>query len=125
VSDKAKNVIICDDIRQEANGKYFLIGVYPWNIVVSPLPANIPLSTYIEFEEFSNTNVRIELEVRYNKKIAGSISVDVEVTTPGASAVALPRMPIPVGGPGELTWHISVGGKKMTLIKTLKVLLSS
>jgi hypothetical protein len=36
------SVIICDDVRQEGNGKEILIGVYNGTIVFKTLPSEIP-----------------------------------------------------------------------------------
>lgn len=41
-------VIICDDIRKEANGKAILIGVFAADILVFKLPATIGLSFWFD-----------------------------------------------------------------------------
>ena len=43
----AKSVVPCDDIRQEANGKFILIGVYQGVIRVPVLPFHINLTWWI------------------------------------------------------------------------------
>jgi hypothetical protein len=42
-------VIVCEDIRQEVNGKWSLMGVFSGDIVVQDFPAEIQLAFYIEY----------------------------------------------------------------------------
>lgn len=42
------NCILCEEIRQEKNNKLILLGVYAKDILVSNIPATIPLAPYIE-----------------------------------------------------------------------------
>jgi hypothetical protein len=47
--------LICDDVRVEANGKFILIGVYPWNTIsVQNVQLPISFACYIEM----NTDMR-------------------------------------------------------------------
>ena len=41
------DVIYCDDIRQEASGKFLFIGVYSGELIPSVLPASIGLAIYL------------------------------------------------------------------------------
>jgi hypothetical protein len=61
---KPIDIIICDDIREEKNGKYTLAGVFPAGISVPQLPANILLAVWIVFECHEKGNYDIEVEVR-------------------------------------------------------------
>ena len=44
------SAVLCDDVRQENNGKYILIGVYVHSVVVTDFPANISLTVWIEIK---------------------------------------------------------------------------
>ena len=39
--------VVCDEVRLEANGKTFLIGVYSGGISVPDLPATIKVSAWL------------------------------------------------------------------------------
>jgi hypothetical protein len=41
-------VIVCDDVRKEANNKEILIGVYTGDIIVRKVPAWLPIAFWIE-----------------------------------------------------------------------------
>ena len=40
---KVNNIVICDDVRREDNGKHILVGVYGADIVPGALPGGIVL----------------------------------------------------------------------------------
>lgn len=44
-----KNVIVCEDVREELGGKRSLMGVFPGDIVAPEFPAKLQLSIYIEY----------------------------------------------------------------------------
>lgn len=45
-----KNVIICENVRQEKNDKYIIIGVFPADVLVSSFPARLQFAAYIEID---------------------------------------------------------------------------
>lgn len=44
------SVVLCDDVRQEANGKHILIGVYIDSVLVVDFPTNISLTIWVVFK---------------------------------------------------------------------------
>ena len=46
---KFRNVIVCEDVREELGGKRSLMGVFPGDIVVPQFPAKLRVSIYIEY----------------------------------------------------------------------------
>ena len=55
-----KSLIICDEVRQENNGKYFLIGVYGEDIRFTRLPAQIGISLFCLFDQHSEGTISFE-----------------------------------------------------------------
>jgi len=45
-----RNVLLCEDVRDELRRKHSLIGVYSGDIVVAELPAFVQLAAYILYE---------------------------------------------------------------------------
>lgn len=45
---EVREVLVCDDIRREDNGKAILIGVYAGDIVANSFPLNIRLSFWLQ-----------------------------------------------------------------------------
>lgn len=60
------SLIVCDDVRQEINGKLILIGVYTGDIVVSALPVTLTqLHFFIEIRMDSGDILRFaKVEIR-------------------------------------------------------------
>jgi hypothetical protein len=48
---KVRDVLVCDDIRTEDNGKQILIGVYTGNILLNEFPASLLLSFWIDVNQ--------------------------------------------------------------------------
>jgi hypothetical protein len=46
---KFRNVVVCEDIRQEVHGKWSLMGVFSGDIVVPDFPAQIQIAFYVEY----------------------------------------------------------------------------
>lgn len=42
--------VLCDEVRQENNGKHILIGVYLHTVLVEDFPANLTLSVWTEIK---------------------------------------------------------------------------
>ncbi len=58
--------IVCDDIRREDNGKFFLIGVYPEVIMLSAIPAQIVLGLWLQCRVQVFTKTTLEFQIRGN-----------------------------------------------------------
>jgi hypothetical protein len=61
---KPIHAVFCDDIRQEANGKQILIGVYPSDILVSQLPAPLVIAIWMPFVQVGHIGGRVPIEFR-------------------------------------------------------------
>ena len=55
--------VVCEDIRQEANGKFVLIGTYASEILVPQFPANLNLAFWLPTEAISVGKVKVEIRV--------------------------------------------------------------
>ena len=44
------SVVLCDDVRQETNGKLILIGVYIHSVLVADFPAKLILTMWVEIK---------------------------------------------------------------------------
>lgn len=65
------NVVFCDDIRREDNGKFLLIGAYSSSMRLREIPAVTFLCVLIEFQAQKLGNMRLDFEFRVgDKKLA-------------------------------------------------------
>ena len=65
---KFKNVIICDDLRTEINGKDIIIGIYSENIIVPKFPANLLLSLWAQFFANRSGDIPVSMRIQKDKK---------------------------------------------------------
>jgi hypothetical protein len=65
MSDWSAHVTFCDDIRQEMNGKFILIGVYTGEMLLFASPTNLSMATFIELYGLPLGGAQIRLAVRF------------------------------------------------------------
>jgi hypothetical protein len=64
IKSKFRNVIVCEDIRDEMNGKKSLMGVFSGDIVVPSMPAVVRLAVYVEYEPDANDGNQVDFDFR-------------------------------------------------------------
>ena len=87
-----KNVVLCEDIRQEKNNKHILIGVYSGDLIFTSFPAEVRLTFYIEYLPAATGHYDINFRLRVGKKKILSFIVKAEVDDPLSIGV----LPIPI-----------------------------
>ena len=90
-----KYTVICDDVRQEANRKFILIGVYISQLIVEQIPANLKLTFFqlLDCNTPGTYSAKINLaHLETGKQIAEGLG-GIIVSRPGPS-VNLMTMPL-------------------------------
>ena len=122
---KVETVVLCDDIRQEANGKYLLVGVYGANVVVKGFPADLRLSVWILGLARKPGKAEMRLRIIGPQEatlVEGAIEVEVKET---ATIIALPGLPLQVQREGKMSIEIASADKEdWTPVKTVDLLLA-
>ena len=119
-------VQFCDDIRQEMNGKYILIGCYGGVMTLSAFPFVTRLCAFITAELSSHSaDVRVVYKLRSGAKI-GELSFSVEAPEDSGGnlergQIPLPGIPISLSSPDEISISWSVGGGPLEEIGSLRV----
>lgn len=62
--DKIRNVILCEDIREEIGNKKSLMGIVGGDILVATLPATIQVAVYFEYVPDANESGDVFVEFR-------------------------------------------------------------
>jgi hypothetical protein len=119
-----KGVILCDEIRQEATGKYIILGVYSGGVVVPALPSQIALSLYVmaEFEATGEQTLMIQVVHGDNTAIMGVI-----LDVPAANypiAVPTPKLPITLTDESDLVVSIGLSADELELAARFPVSLN-
>ena len=119
---KFKNVIICDDVRTENNGKDIIIGVYIENIIVLKFPANVLLALWTQFFANRNGDILASFRVQKDKNnlffAKGVIQINdyKKITT-----MRIPGIPLHVDAEGMLVFQIREEKKKWITIKEIQI----
>lgn len=89
---RPKFTLMCDEIRQESNGKFILIGLYTPNIAIMSLPSVIPSLTFFQYLEVDRPGVvsqRIALNCLETGKIIASSNAMLNVQVQGSQSLPL------------------------------------
>jgi len=98
--------IFCDDIRQEANGKYMLVGVYPIDLVPGPLPATFSLSMFVKVRGLIAGEHRFKAELFAPGEFKASVEGEGK-NEEGPVILAMPGLAITVQRYGQIELRIS------------------
>lgn len=112
---KVLNVLLCDDIRQEANGKYIVIGIYSGDVLVPEFPTQLVFATYIEFvpERAGEQQFHFRL-VGPDGPMAG-VQGKFGVAEAGPHvALPIPGLPVSIKQPCDMLVQVSFDGQNWT-----------
>lgn len=74
------NLTVCDDIRQEASGKFILVGVYSNGILIREVPGTFPLQVWFLVESEKKGDVSVEIRVRGTWQETDVMSFKADIT---------------------------------------------
>lgn len=125
--------LVCDEIRKEATGKYFLIGVYTGDILAQKFPLQLKLGSCLFGKRSGEGEVETEVRfvVRTQKKkpstITGKISIRFDKSSEDDVCLPLPPITLKFESPGTLTVQTrhAGGSWKKVLAKRVSQLTTS
>ena len=127
---KFRNVIVCEDIRQEVHGKWSLMGVFSGDIVVPDFPSHVQAAFYLEYVPDPEDNHKLAFEFRLlqddNELIKGHSEAEIEKGQ--VATIVLPRGIAAFEKEATLRVCVSVnGGKEIEVVnkRILKGLIPS
>lgn len=121
---KPVSVLFCDEVRREDNGKHILIGVYQASILVTRFPATLALAMHVSFEAQQLGDISLELELRGPLGASGiefGININEETIFPRLAGFTLPRLPVEVPEPTDLTVALKQPGQDWEIIGAISV----
>ena len=118
-----EDVIICDQIRKEDNGKALLIGVYNQDIILNDIPGRVPLSIYVTGRVGKlKKDYQLEFRIRHNRKfIAGGEIVLEKNKVSNKFIIVLPSAPLEFEKKGKMTVEVRPLEGRWRTIKTMNV----
>lgn len=116
---RVRNAILCNDIRQEINQKYILIGVFTNAIIVSSLPIDLDLALYLEIEPLTvgEANILINLEIDGEPAFDFHLKGNAKELS-GTTVPKIPRFVVGLEKECEIAFKIQFGdGVKSEIIR--------
>jgi hypothetical protein len=118
--------IICDDIRQEINGKLMLIGVYTPNISIPQVPFVLPSLAFFqcfESDRIGSFTIRMRLEqMEVGRPLVEAMGM-MNIPRPGIGFAPLKLGNIPIPAFGTYTFTVSIEGERDPVISTFDIVL--
>lgn len=119
------NVILCDDIRREDNGKFLIIGAYSSSMTVRQVPSAVYLRVFVEFQAEALGEMRLDFEFRFGEvmltRFDGSIAqVTRDDSCPQFITLALPTAHIDIPTEGRLDLY-AIAGTIESKIRSIEV----
>lgn len=119
---KIENVIICDEVRKEDNGKHLIIGVYPNNMLVPEFPANLAPSIWMQLYLDQDKDTEIEFRIRQDDgKILGRGTGVLPMSRTQPATTSLPPSLIKVQKACVLSFQIREKGARWKTLKKVPV----
>ena len=105
--------VFCDDIRREDNGKALLVGVYMDDLVPIALPAQFPLSIWIQATGFDAGKHPFAIKIAF-PGVEKKFRMRAEITVPenpGPLSLTWYGIPAEVHKSGFISVEIEINGK--------------
>lgn len=116
-------VQFCDDIRQEANGKWILIGCYGESMVVPQFPFSGRLSCLVTMEaEAAPHRIEVEFRLASGGRI-GTLEMELEAIPGPYTRFQLPIPPasLTFSSPDTIMLYLGVNGEPVRELGRLKI----
>ena len=120
---KVHAVVICDDIRQEDNGKYILIGVYVGNIIFSDLPNTAILNFWMLVEAQKNRETEFEFRGLMSNEKIPMFSGKGKFTSQADLPISIPlgSTPIQFNNEGEFKLQWKPAGYRWETVRKIRI----
>lgn len=118
---KFESTFFCDDVRQEANGKFIFIGVYGDDIILNSFPTGMNLHIVISARFEKAGPQEIEIEARLSDKIALKGKLQANIVNAGLGFLPIPIPLVQISAPGELTVRLKMNDAKWREISKINI----
>lgn len=121
-----REVILCDDVRREDNGKFLMIGVYTGGIVVHQLPYQMPLALLLSYEPVGLGKITGELQIQApDSSIIAGVKLDIDLVEPNkkyqSESFLFSGIPLKVANTGDYSIKFRCNEEKWETIKIFPV----
>jgi len=122
-----KYIIMCDEVRIELNGKFFLIGVYTPDMAVTQLPTIVPVLTFFVMmndDRPDRHQFRVSIQHLETGQIVGQGMGGFQTGRPGLIALPVRISPIQFASAGAYTFSLYMDDARDPMTYSFNVLLN-
>jgi hypothetical protein len=124
---KEKFILLCDEVRQENNGKFMLIGVYTPDVAVPQLPVVLKQLTFfiaLDDDRPDQHQIRFELQhLESGLKIAQGMG-GFQAQRPGYLALPIGIGPLQIASAGAYTFSLYFDNSNSPITHSFNILLN-
>lgn len=120
------HAIACDDIRQETNGKFILIGAYSGNIGLPFFPIQIAIGFWILAKPSQKGDYQVQFRVKgpEDDEVLAGGQMNVHVQEQENTALVIPPMPLSIRSAGDIELQYQEGSGSWNTICNLQAKLA-
>lgn len=105
-------VLVCDQVRQENNGKFIAIGLYTPDVVVAAIPASLPsLAFLVAFDTDEPGNLTFSFQLSHLGNVLAGGSGGANVVRAGTVVLPLNLGTIQFMSAGVYTFSLQIAGR--------------
>ena len=123
----AKYILVCDEVRQEANGKFIIIGLYTPDMTIPQIPFGLSALTFfmgVESDRPGNFQMRFALmHLDSGQNIVEGVGA-VGFQKPGLGTVAIPLRNVGVPNAGTYVFSLTFEGQKDPITASFNIILA-
>ena len=119
-------MLVCDQIRQEANGKFLIVGLYTPDIVVDAVPAVLPMLAFlVALDSTEAGTITATFQFSHADQILVCGSIEAILARPGVVILPFNVGPVQVMSAGLYTFSVQIVGQATPLTHTFAVHLNA
>lgn len=118
---KFESAFFCDDVRQEANGKFIFIGVYGDDIILNSFPTGMNLQMVLSARFEKAEPLEIEIEARLSDKVALKGKIQANIVNAGLGFLPIPIPLVQIQAPGVLSVRLKMNDAKWREASTINL----
>lgn len=123
----AKYILMCDEVRQEVNGKFIIIGLYTPDMTIPQIPFGLPSLTFfvaVESDRPGNFQMRFSLSHLESGQHVVEGMGGVGFPRPGVGTMILPLRNVPIQSAGSYVFSLTIEGQRDPITSTFNIILT-
>lgn len=122
----AKYVLTCDEVRQEANGKFIILGLYTPDMTIPQIPFGLPALTFfmgLESDRPGNFQMRFSLmHLDTGQNLLEGMGA-VGFPRPGLGTAIIPLRNVGIPNAGTYVFSLNIEGQKEPITSSFNIIL--